>query len=141
MNLNPTLTGTLAYTVVTFPLAVTWHVALFKQTYHSFGYFEGEPSFVLGLTTIVIQGFILSLLFPRFNFTGSPTTRGVKYALMMGIFFWTSHVLAFVAKQNVEQEIVFIAMESVYLLFQFGIFGVLLGLIFKNHSDKKVNDV
>ncbi len=34
--------GTAAYAGVTFPLAVVWHVALFKDRYEAFGYFEGE---------------------------------------------------------------------------------------------------
>ena len=39
MNLNAILLGTLAYTAVTFPLAVVWHVVLFENLYRSFGYF------------------------------------------------------------------------------------------------------
>ena len=53
--------GTGAYTLITFPLAVIWHVAIFKEQYESFSYIEGEPSFLLGLVTILIQGFILYL--------------------------------------------------------------------------------
>ena len=62
--------GTLAYTLVTFPLAVVWHVVLFEEMYRTFGYFDGEPSFVLGFLTILIQGFMLSLLYPYFNLPG-----------------------------------------------------------------------
>ena len=67
MNIRVTLLGTLAYTLVTFPLAVIWHVVLFEEKYRSFNYFDGEPSFTLGFLTILIQGFILSFLFPYFN--------------------------------------------------------------------------
>jgi len=38
-------------------------------------------------------------------------------------------VLAFVAKQEVPEASAFIWMESVYLLFQFGVFGLVLGAI------------
>ena len=67
--------GTAAYTAVTFPLAVVWHVALFEERYAAFGYFEGEPSFLLGLLTILIQGAILSWLYPRVRFSGSGPRR------------------------------------------------------------------
>jgi hypothetical protein len=134
MNLKPTLLGTIAYTFVTFPLAIVWHIILFKEKYNTFGYFEGEPSFVLGLITILIQGFLLSLLFPYVKFSGKSIVRGLKYSVFIGMFFWTSHVLAFVAKQVVDNSILYIVMESFYLLIQFGVYGVLIGLIYKIKS-------
>jgi len=129
MNIRTTLLGTLAYTLITFPLAVVWHVVIFEEKYHSFGYFNGEPSFILGFLTILIQGFLLSFLYPYFNFSGKGIVKGVKYSLLIGLFFWTSHVLAFVAKQVVESSPLFILMESFYLLLQFGFYGVAIGLI------------
>lgn len=128
-NYKLTLLGTLAYTLVTFPLAIVWHVMLFEGPYRLFGYFEGEPSFILGLVTIIIQGFVLSLFYSSVAFTGKPIVRGLKYALLMGVFFWTSHVLAFVAKQVVVSSLLFIVMESLYLLIQFGLFGIIIGLL------------
>ena len=122
--------GAFAYTLVTFPLAVIWHVAIFKKQYQSFGYFEGEPSFLIGLLTIIIQGIVLSFLYPFVKFNGSAYVQGLKYSLLIGLFFWTSHVLAFVAKQVISNPMLFIIMESFYLLLQFGIFGVLIGLIY-----------
>ncbi len=132
MNYKTTIIGTIAYSLVTFPLAIIWHILLFEATYRSFGYFEGEPDFLLGLATIVIQGFILSFLFPFVKFSGKAIHRGLKYSLLMGSFFWTSQVLAFVAKQVVANSTLFILMESVYLLLQFGLYGLLMGIIHKN---------
>lgn len=135
MNHELTLLGTLAYTLVTFPLAVIWHVFLFEEKYHSFGYFEGEPSFVLGLLTIIIQGYVLSFLYPYVKFKGQGIMRGLKYSLLIGVFFWSSHVLAFVAKQVVDSSLSFIVMESFYLLVQFGVYGLLIGKIYAKVSE------
>ncbi|GAB1258381.1 hypothetical protein NBRC116494_28830 [Aurantivibrio plasticivorans] len=135
MNFKLILAGTLAYTLVTFPLAVVWHILLFEEKYKVFGYFQGEPSFLLGFATIVIQGVVLSFLYPFVNFSGNGPIRGLKYSLLIGAFFWTSHVLAFVAKQIVQNPIGFVAMESFYLLLQFGIFGILIGFIFNKLSN------
>lgn len=121
--------GAAAYTVCTFSLAVSWHVLLFKERYESFGYFEGEPSFLIGLLTIVLQGVLLSTLFPMLKATGSSLRRGLRFALLAGAFFWTSHVLAFVAKQEVPGVWAFIWMETIYLLLQFGAFGLIIGAI------------
>ncbi len=129
MKLKVALFGTLVYTLVTFPLAVVWHVILFEEQYRTFGYFNEEPSFVLGFLTIIIQGFILSFMFTYVNIPGQSISRGLKYSLLVGAFFWTSHVLAFVAKQIVDSSLSFILMESFYLLIQFGVYGILIGLI------------
>ena len=134
MNHRITLLGTLAYTLVTFPLAAIWHVALFEDMYEGFGYFIGEPNFVLGFLTIIIQGFTLSLLFPLFNLSGTSLSKGIKYSLLVGVFFWSSHVLAFVAKQAIDNSAGFIVIESFYLLLQFAIYGFLIGLIHKKYA-------
>ncbi len=134
MNLKLSLIGTAAYTLVTFPLAILWHVVCFKDIYTNLGYFEGEPNFLLGLLTIMIQGAVLSGLYPYLNFAGNSIFCGLKYSLVMGGFFWTSHVLAFVAKQTVNNAMLFITMETFYLFLQFGIFGVLIGLIYSKQD-------
>jgi len=129
MNAKKLILGTTAYTICTFSLAVGWHVLLFKERYESFGYFEREPDFLLGLLTIVLQGVLLSTLFPMLKTEGTSFRRGIKFALITGAFFWTSHVLAFVAKQKVPEVSAFIWMETAYLLLQFGLFGLIIGVI------------
>jgi hypothetical protein len=133
-HLKRLILGAAAYTVCTFSLAVLWHVVLFKEKYESFGYFEGEPNFLVGLLTIGIQGILLSALFPMLKPTGNSLHRGLKFSLIAGAFFWTSHVLAFVARQEVLGVTAFIWMETVYLLFQFGLFGLIIGAI---HGERK----
>ncbi len=122
--------GTTAYTIGTFTLAVVWHVLLFGDRYRSFGYFEDEPSFVIGFVTILLQGVILSALFPMVKLSGTSILRGIKFSFLVGAFFWTSHVLAFIAKQPVQNVELFVAMETVYLALQFGLFGILIGVIY-----------
>ena len=120
----------LGYVVATFTLAVVWHVGLFEDLYQSFGYFESEPNFLLGLLTIVLQGAVLS------GFYGFLHGRRVQlsafdYVAIVGGFFWTSHVLAFVAKQSVEQAGLFVAMETFYLVLQFGVYGLILRWVYR----------
>ncbi len=135
MNVKKLILGTAGYTICTFSLAVIWHVLLFQERYESFGYFEKEPDFLLGLLTIVLQGVLLSALFPMLKAEGTSFRRGNKFALIAGAFFWTSHVLAFVAKQNVPEVSAFIWMETAYLLIQFGLFGLIIGAIHRRDSD------
>lgn len=120
-----------AYIVIVFPLALGWHMGLFKEKYETFGYFTGEPNIPVGLVTIVIQGLALALIYPLFHTGSVGFVRAFQFAGLMGLFFWTSHVLALVAKQNVPNAGGFIAMETGYLVFQFGLFALALGLIYR----------
>ncbi|MDD9948069.1 MAG: hypothetical protein OXU48_00890 [candidate division Zixibacteria bacterium] len=134
INVKKLILGTAAYTICTFSLAVVWHIFLFSERYESFGYFEGEPDFLLGLLTIVLQGVLLSTLFPMLKAEGTSFRRGIRFAFITGAFFWTSHVLAFVAKQKVPGVSAFIWMETAYLLLQFGLFGLIIGVIYRGET-------
>ncbi len=90
MNAKKIALGTIAYTIGTFSLAVIWHVLLFEARYKSFGYFEGEPSFVVGFmvgfVTILVQGMILSVLFPMVKLTGTGVARERNFHSCLGRF-------------------------------------------------------
>ena len=133
-TLKPIMLGTVLYTGVTFPLAVLWHVVLLKEHYIRFGYFEGDPSFLLGFGAILIQGALLSFLVLHLKLAGSDLRRCIVSSLIIGCFFWTSHVLAFVAKQQVPGALLFVSMETAYLAIQFGIYGVLMGMLLSKLS-------
>lgn len=121
----------LAYSVIVFPLAFTWHLVLFPEQYETFGYFTGEPDVALGMLTIVIQGIVLSIVYPMFRPGQIGRKRAFLFAGLMGVFFWTSHVLALVAKQEVPQAATYILMETGYLGLQFGLFALALALIYR----------
>jgi len=119
------------YVVIVFPLALGWHLGLFKEKYQTFGYFAGEPNVPVGLAAIVIQGLVLALIYPLFDSGSAGFVRAFQFTGLMGLFFWTSHVLALVAKQNVPNAGGFIAMETAYLAVQFGLFALVLGLVYR----------
>lgn len=119
------------YPVIVFPLAIIWHLILFEDRYRAFGYFDGEPNIAVGLATMIIQGVVLAVIYPMFQVTRRGYTRAFLFAGLLGSFYWTSHVLALVAKQNVPQAGTFILMETTYLGLQFGLFALALGFIFR----------
>ncbi len=122
------------YPAIVFPLALVWHLVLFKDRYMVFGYFEGEPNIVVGLASMIVQGAVLAAIYPMFRFGRAGFARAFLFAGLLGLFFWTSHVLALVAKQNVPGAASFVVMETVYLGLQFGLFAVALGLIFNGRE-------
>ena len=74
---------------------------------------------------------VLAVIYPLFQSGRAGFARAFQYAGLMGLFFWTSHVLALVAKQNVPNASGFIAMETAYLVVQFGLFALVLGFIYR----------
>ncbi|WP_299555253.1 hypothetical protein [uncultured Tateyamaria sp.] len=119
------------YPAIVFPLAIIWHLVLFKDRYMVFGYFEGEPNIAVGLTSMIIQGAVLAAIYPMFRARRTGHARAFRFAGLLGLFFWTSHVLALVAKQSVPGAGAFVVMETVYLGLQFGLFALALGFIFR----------
>ncbi|WP_298937468.1 hypothetical protein [uncultured Ruegeria sp.] len=127
-----------AYPLIVFPLAIIWHLGLFKDRYMTFGYFEGEPNIAIGLASMVIQGAVLAAIYPMFRLGREGYGKAITFAGLLGLFFWTSHVLALVAKQNVPQAGTFILMETAYLGLQFGLFALALGYIFRGEGQTSI---
>lgn len=127
--------GTLAYALTTFAWAVGWHIGLFRPQYEAWGYIDEDPNFVLGLLSIVVQGAVLSWLFPRVRFAGGALIRGLKFGMAVGAFYWTCHVLAFAAKEDAANAPMFYLLETGYLAVQFGVFGVIVGKIYAAGGD------
>lgn len=117
------LISTAAYCLVTFPYAVVWHMILFKRLYQKWEYFGGNPKPQLGLLSMVIQGAVLSTglsFLPEYQ-ASLPAT--MIYALLCGIFLWSSHVIAAMAKHAESRNFSFLALETFYLFIQFLLFG------------------
>ena len=123
--------GTLAYTLATFVWAVVWHVGFFQAQYEAWGYIDADPNFALGLLSIVLQGAILSWLYPQVHFAGPAMMRGLKFAAVVGGFYWTCHVLAFAAKEDAANAPLFFLLETAYLAVQFSVFGLIISRVYQ----------
>ena len=94
------LYGTIAYIVVTFPLAVLWHMKIFRTKYMEWQYFGEDVKPILGLSSMVVQGVVLSYGYSVLNIDHSALLIGICYALIMGVFLWSVHVLATMGKNS-----------------------------------------
>ena len=124
------LFGTIAYIIVTFPLAVLWHMKIFRTKYMAWEYFGDDVKPVLGLASMVVQGVVLSYGYSVLSVDRSALLNGICYALVMGVFLWSVHVLATMAKSSKVRHFEFFAMETIYLAIQFLIYGVAISYIF-----------
>ena len=125
------LFGTLVYIIVTFPLAVFWHMKIFRTKYMAWEYFGEDAKPILGLSSMVVQGVVLSYGYSVLNAAHGSLLSGICYSLVMGLFLWSVHVLATMGKSSKVRHLEFFAMETVYLAIQFLIYGALISYIFR----------
>ena len=124
------LFGTLAYIIVTFPLAVLWHMKIFRTKYMAWEYFGEDVKPMLGLSSMIVQGVVLSYGYSVLDVAHTSLFSGIFYSLVMGLFLWSVHVLATMGKSSKVRHFEFFAMETVYLAIQFLIYGVAVTYIF-----------
>ena len=121
----------IAYIIVTFAVAASWHLVFFKDLYDQLGIFtRKEPLIPLGITSIVMQGLVLSYLYPIFFRGGSPLTQGLKFGLLIGVLMASIAVFAEAGKQNVSSLMTWLTFESAYYLLQYGCVGMIIGMIY-----------
>lgn len=126
-----TLLATLGYLVVTFALGASWHFAFFPELYHSFGiYNRAAPIIPLGMLSMVPQGLVMALIYPRWYRGEAPLAAGLKFSLLMGLFLFSVSTLANAAKINVNGLGTFILIHVAFHALQFAAAGAVFGLIF-----------
>jgi hypothetical protein len=97
------VTGTVGYLLIVFPLAFVWHLVFFEATYRRLGYFSRqEPIIELGFSAILLQGILLSVVYPLLCRSPSSRKNLVTFLVVMGGYHWTVHVLAEAAKHPIE---------------------------------------
>ena len=124
------LFGTFVYIIVTFPLAVFWHMKIFRTKYMAWQYFGEDVKPILGLSSMLVQGVVLSYGYSVLNIAHRSLFSGICYSFVMGLFLWSVHVLATMGKSSKVRHFEFFAMETIYLAIQFGIYGVLISYIY-----------
>jgi hypothetical protein len=131
MSARKFILAAIAYVVVTFAIAASWHLVFFKDLYDQLGIFtRKEPLIPLGIASIVTQALILAYLYPALYKGGSPAKEGLKFGLLIGVLMASVAVFAEAGKQNVSSLTTWLVFESAYYLLQFGVLGVVIGLIY-----------
>ena len=100
--------GTLAYIIVTFPLAVLWHMKIFRKKYMRWQYFGDDVKPMLGLASMIVQGVVLSYGYSVLSVGHLALPTGIGYSLIMGLFLWSVHVLATMGKSSQVRHMEFL---------------------------------
>jgi hypothetical protein len=122
--------GFAAYLLPTFPIAFVWHLVLFEQKYHALQIYREQPIIAFGLVSMIIQGAIFSLLFPRV-FPGSRASflrDGLLFGLGAGLLSWSFTTLAVAAKNIMSSVPDYVLLETAFTVLQFVVVGPLIAL-------------
>src|SRR3954469_15675646 len=138
MDTRKFVLAAVAYVVVTFAVAASWHLVFFKDLYDQLGIFSRkEPLIPLGVASIVMQALVLSYLYPIFSRDGRPLAQGLKFGLLIGVLMASIAVFAEAGKQNVSPLATWLVFESAYYLLQFGLVGVVIAAIYARNGSRK----
>jgi hypothetical protein len=122
-----------AYLVPTFPIAYVWHLVWLAPSYDALGIYRPDPIIPFGLISMLIQGVIFSLAYPRFfPDRGSLVLRpGLIYGAGLAILSWSFTTLAVAAKNIMGSVPTYIALETGFTVLQFVVVGPLIALAYR----------
>jgi hypothetical protein len=112
------------------PYAYFWHMVWLKRNYEQWQYFGGDASPPLGFLSMVIQGVVLSYAYSLLPIEHNSYVSSFLFVSIMGVFFWSTHVVAAMAKHSATRTQGYLFTETIYLFGQFALFGVLLKLVY-----------
>ncbi len=121
----------IGYIIATFLTQATSHFALFSKHYAEVTYIKPEPIFVLGFSSMIIQGSILSFIFSRSRFYEKSVFDAVKLSWLFGFFLVSYIGLAEAAKYAVPNVTKWIGVEFLVGFAQFTLAGLFLALAHK----------
>lgn len=120
----------LLYLVLTLGFALLWHLHSFAPLYISLNWPRPEEADIpLGFLAVATQGIILGLLFQSVLKPDRLGRTVVIFCATSFAFLWSSHVIGDAAKCGFLPKPTFIAIETLYLVLQFLIYGGALMLI------------
>jgi hypothetical protein len=124
--------GTTSYIVASFMIQALSHFVINTEHYDSVSFMRPEPLMYFGLLTMLIQGMVLTVLYQKWANNNFSINQGLKFSLLVGAFFIPYLALVEPDKYNVLNVSEWILVEGIAGLFQFSLFGVLLGKLVKS---------
>src|SRR6267378_1978801 len=130
------LLAILAYVVATFGTQAPSHFLVFAHHYAAVTYIRKETLFQFGVLAMLIQGVVLSVLYARFAGGRNTMKNALGFSWLMGAFLVSYTAFAEAAKYMVPSVASWIAVELAVGLVQFTVFGLLLGLIYRERTER-----
>jgi hypothetical protein len=122
-----------AYVLPTFPLGYFWHLSTFKAQYDALDLYRDDVIIPMGLSSILIQGFVLAFLYPKLFSTGRAEWKrsALQFFLIFGVLAWSFLVLPVAAKYNMTSVSGFMLLETAFTVVQFAVVAPLIALAWR----------
>ena len=132
MKARNLIIGTASYMAASFLVQALSHFVINSEHYASISFMRAEPLMYFGLLTMLIQGIVLTVLYLKWTNNIFSVKQGLRFSLLIGLFFVSYLALVEPDKYNVMNVSEWILVEGIAGLFQFTIFGALLGKFVKD---------
>jgi hypothetical protein len=130
------LLGTLAYMLPTFPLGYFWHLVTFDDYYKSLEVYRENILVPLGIGSMIIQGFIWSVIYEQL-LSGESIARGaVRFAALAFPIAWSFMVLAVGAKHPMTSVGGYLVIETAFLAVQYAVVSPLIAAVYADQPKK-----
>jgi len=133
-NFKTIILGMLAFVFVSFLVQALSHFVINKEHFAAIDFMRKEPIMAFGVTTMFIQGIILTYIYLLISKKGNSIAFGLKYGLLMGAFLVSYIALVEPSKYAAPSITSWILVEGISGLVQFSLFGLLLGIISKKQD-------
>ena len=130
--------GVAAYVVPTFLTGFVWHLVLFADYYDRLQIYRQDIIIPFGLGSMIVQGCILSWLYPRISGNRVWWQEGLRFGTIMGLLFWSLYGLAVAAKHPMTSVTGFLQIETAFAVAQFALAGLAMGFIFRSQPALRV---
>lgn len=124
----------LAYVLPTFPLGYFWHLTVFADYYASLHVYRENIIIPFGLASMLIQGFIWSVLYERLFASQTVVIGALKFASLACPLAWSFMVLAVSAKHQMSSVSGFLEIETTFIALHYAIVSPLIALVYSRKS-------
>jgi hypothetical protein len=120
------LLSIVGYIFGTLLVQATSHFAVFKAHYDAVAYNRPDPSFALGVSSMIIQGAVLSYVYSKSDFKSREIGGALTLSWLFGAFLVSYEALAEAAKYVKPDIMSWIGVEVLTGAIQFTLIGLLL---------------
>jgi len=129
--MSKTILTVIAFMIVSFGVQGLSHFVINVDHFAGIPFMRANPILPLGLLAMAVQGLIMSFAMLRLWPDGATITQGIMVSASFGLFLGAYIVLAEPAKYAIPSIPAWMMIEATASTIQFGVFGVLLGLIYR----------
>lgn len=124
----------LAFMFVSFGVQGLSHFVINADHFAGISFMRTDPVLPMGFLAMIIEALIFSFVMMRLWPNGATIRQGLVVSACFGLFLASYIVLAEPAKYAVPSIPTWTLIEGIASTVQFGVFGVLLGLIYRKRA-------